>query len=286
MMFDLEARARPILKWAGGKTGLLSQLTKHFPSRFAKYFEPFLGGGAVFLALKDGVPAVLSDSNREIIDLYTVVRDRCDDLVRTLDDLASKYSEEFYYRVRSDDFSDPVQRAARTVFLNKTGFNGLYRQNSKGGFNVPFGKRKRCPALYDEANLIAVGDRLRRAELRCDDFATVIGGAGPGDFVYCDPPYEPLSKTSSFNAYKDGGFSQHEQERLRDACAEAAGRGAMVAVSNSSSSFIKELYRGFDIRTVMARRAINSKGDSRGEIEEILVLMGMTPTLKGGPVAG
>lgn len=271
------------MKWAGGKTGLLAQLTTRFPGRFEKYLEPFLGGGAVFLALNDGVPAVLNDSNREIIDLYTVVRDRCDDLLRALDELAGKYSEEFYYRVRSEVFSDPVQRAARTVFLNKTGFNGLYRQNSKGGFNVPFGKRKRCPALYDEANLIAVGDRFRRAELRCEDFATTISEAGPGDFVYCDPPYEPLSKTSSFTAYKDGGFSRVEQERLRDICAEAAGRGVMVAVSNSSAAFIKELYRGFDIRTVMAKRAINSKGDSRGEIEEVLVLMGMTPTLKGGP---
>lgn len=263
-----------MLKWAGGKARLLARLAAHFPRSCERYVEPFLGGGAVFLALRDGIPALLNDSNRELLDLYNVVMERPGELVGALDRLGSQYSEEFYYRMRAAIPDDLVERAARTVFLNKTGYNGLYRKNSSGGFNVPFGKRKRCPGLYNRANLAAVGARLRRAELRCSDFAAVIGEAGPGDFVYCDPPYEPLSKTSSFNAYKDGGFSRKEQERLRDSCAEAADRGAMVAVSNSSAAFIKELYAGFDIRTLMARRVINSKIDRRSEIEEVLVLMG------------
>ncbi len=274
MMFDLENRARPILKWAGGKARLLPQLVAHFPRSFSRYVEPFLGSGAVFLALEGDVPALVSDSNPELFNLYTVVRDRPEELMRALDGLTRRYSEAFYYRIRARKPADPVARAARTVFLNKTGYNGLYRQNSRGGFNVPFGKREHCPALYDEKKLAAVGERLRRANLECEGFQAVIGEAGPGDFVYCDPPYEPLSKTSSFNAYNGGNFTPEDQEQLRDACAGAAVRGAAVAVSNSSAPFIRQLYRDFDIRTVMARRAINSKAGARGAIAEVLVLMG------------
>jgi DNA adenine methylase len=272
-MFDLEHRTRPILKWAGGKARLLPQLVAHFPDRFDRYLEPFLGGGAVFLALRPGVPAVVGDSNPELINLYTVVRDRPQDLTRALDRLAARYSEEFYYRLREEEPRDAIRRAARTVFLNKTGYNGLYRQNSKGGFNVPFGWRERCPGLYNGKDLAAFGERLRAADLRCAAFERILGVAGPGDFAYCDPPYEPLSKSSSFTAYRNGGFSRADQERLHDACAAAAARGARVAVSNSSAPFILDLYRDFDIRTVMARRDINSRTDARGEIAEVLVLM-------------
>lgn len=272
-MFDFENRAKPVLKWAGGKSQLLPQLLQHFPSHFDRLVEPFLGGGAVALALKPGVPAILNDGNAELINLYQVVRSSPRELMTALDRLSALYSEEFYYKIRSEVPSGRIEQAARTVFLNKTGFNGLYRQNSKGAFNVPFGKRENCPALYDVENLLAVSGRLKTAELRTGDFEHAINSAGPGDFVYCDPPYEPLSRTSSFNAYTGGGFPQSEQERLRVVCVEAARRGATVAISNSAAAFILDLYSNDDVKKLAAKRSINSKGDARGEILEVLVVL-------------
>jgi DNA adenine methylase len=272
-VFDLNSRAKPILKWAGGKSQLLPQLLTHFPNSFERFVEPFLGGGAVAFSLKQGVPALLNDGNAELINLYEVVRSSPRELMVALDCLSAKYSEDFYYRIREKTPRDSINRAARTVFLNKTGFNGLYRQNSRGGFNVPFGKREKCPALYDPKNLMQVSARLTNANLRQGDFAIAIDEAGQGDFVYCDPPYEPLSPTSSFNSYTGGGFSQLEQERLRVACLNAARRGALVAISNSSAQFILDLYAAEDVRCVSAKRAINSKGNGRGEIDEVLVIM-------------
>lgn len=272
-MFNLETKGRPILKWAGGKTGLLPQLIDNFPGAFSRYMEPFLGGGAVFFSLKNGVPAVLNDFNKELFNLYSVVRDSPTELMQALDVLTQEYSEEFYYKLREKSPTDPINMAARTVFLNKTGFNGLYRQNSKGGFNVPFGKRTKCPALYENKNLLAVSEKLQKAEIRNQDFELVINEAGAGDFVYCDPPYEPLSATSSFNAYNGGGFSHADQLRLRNVCAAAARRGAVVAVSNSSAPFIKSIYEDWDVRTLFAKRHINSKASSRGAIKEVLVLL-------------
>jgi DNA adenine methylase len=272
-VFDLENRAKPILKWAGGKSQLLPQLLNHFPNRFERLVEPFLGGGAVAFSLKRGVPALLADGNEEIINLYEVIRRTPRELMNALDYLSSKYSEDFYYGIRAEIPKIPVEQAARTIFLNKTGFNGLYRQNGKGCFNVPFGKRLKCPALYEQENLMRVSVRLNDADLRKSDFAAVIDEARCGDFVYCDPPYEPLSRTSSFNSYTGGGFSQLDQERLRTACVNAARRGASVAISNSSAQFILDLYANEDVRYVSAKRAINSKASGRGEINEVLVII-------------
>jgi len=278
-LFDIERRAKPVLKWAGGKSALLPQLIKHFPKSFERLIEPFMGGGAVGFALREGQRALLNDMNPELVNLYSVIRDRPEDLMVSLDALSEKYSEEFFYQLRKERPTLDVVRAARTVFLNKTGFNGLYRQNSKGEFNVPFGKRVECPALYDRENIARVSNHLKLADLRNEDFGSILEAAGAGDFVYCDPPYEPLSSTSSFNSYTGGGFSQSEQARLRDACADAAKRGAIVAVSNSSAPFIKDLYSEWDVRSVSARRAINSKGSSRGEIEEVLVILDSNPSI-------
>lgn len=267
-------RTRPILKWAGGKSGLLPQLTPLFPKVCRTYFEPFFGGGAVFFALKyAGSAAYLNDSNPELITLYETVRDQPHLLVESLDHLRAQYSEKFYYELRASTPKNKVDRAARTVFLNKTGFNGLYRQNTKGGFNVPFGKRVQCPALYDKKNIQQVSQALQRAVLLSTDFAGVIQMAGPGDFIYCDPPYEPLSRTSSFNTYQGVGFSQKDQKRLKEACLLANQRGAYVAISNSSADFIQELYQDCDVRVVSARRPINANGDRRGKVEEVVVLM-------------
>jgi len=272
-MFDLQNRAKPPLKWAGGKSQLLTQLVPHFPVHFDRLIEPFLGGAAVTLCLKPSVRALLNDSNDELINLYQVIRDEPRSLMTALNRLSESYSEEFYYKVRADQPQSPIDIAARTIFLNKTGYNGLYRQNRRGLFNVPFGKRTACPALYSVENIFAVSQRLESAELRLGDFACVIDEAGKGDFVYCDPPYEPLSQTSSFNTYTSGGFSQNEQTRLRDVSVRAARRGAVVAISNSSSPFILDLFAGEDVRRVTARRAINSKGCGRGFVEEVLVLL-------------
>ncbi len=273
-MFDFEDRARPLLKWAGGKSSLLPQLTIHFPQNFNRYVEPFFGGGAVYFALRNtNIPAILNDRNQELFNLYLVAKNHPTELMNALNTLTKKYSEQFYYELRSENPDDAIEKAARTVFLNKTGFNGLYRQNSKGNFNVPFGKRVTCPALYDYDNLMLVSQKLEKTDFKNLDFEEIIKQSGEGDFVYCDPPYEPLSTTSSFNAYTAGGFSQNDQVRLRDACAAAVQRGAFVAVSNSSAEFIKEIYKEWNVRIIKAKRNINSKASARGEIDEVLVLM-------------
>lgn len=272
-LFNTENRAKPVLKWAGGKSSLLNQLVQHFPAKFDRFIEPFLGGGAVAFSLREGVPTVLNDTNPELVNLYCVIRDFPSDLMQELNKLALEYSENFYYELRSRIQGTNIERAARTVFLNKTGFNGLYRQNSKGGFNVPFGKRAQCPGLYDRGNVLNVSKRLALAHIRNEDFEALLNTAVAGDFVYCDPPYEPISVTSSFNNYTSGGFSQCDQRRLARACKTAAERGAIVAVSNSSVPFIKEIYSDWDMRTMSARRSINSKGTARGEIEELLIIL-------------
>lgn len=270
-MFDLQRKTRPILKWAGGKTHLLPQLINKFPPQFDRYIEPFLGSGACYFALSERVPALLNDANEELISLYRVVRDYPHKLMRTLDGFSKQYGEIFYYELRATKLNSKIECAARTVFLNKTGFNGLYRQNSKGGFNVPFGKRPKCPALYTRDHLLNASKKLKYAELLNEDFATILGEAKGGDFVYCDPPYEPVSRTSSFNNYRSSGFCAREQERLKKSAASAAKRGAKIHISNSYAPLILELYEPFEITTLKARRAINSNGKRRGYIKEVLI---------------
>lgn len=263
---------RPILKWAGGKAGPLSQLVDYFPKAYKRYVEPFVGGGAVFLSLPRSVRALINDTNPELIDLYCVVRDEPLRLMRELDRLAKLYNEDFYYKLRERAPKDRVKRAARTVFLNKCGFNGLYRLNSGGGFNVPFGQRTQCPALYDRENILSVSRRLVQCRILNRDFEQVIDRTGRGDFVYCDPPYAPLSRTSNFSSYTAGGFSHADQERLRDACVRASRRGARVLVSNSNARSILKLYADWEVVSIRARRNINSKGKRRGPIREILAV--------------
>jgi DNA adenine methylase len=273
MMFDIRQRDKPILKWAGGKSSLLPQLAPLFPERFNRYVEPFLGGAAVFLSLRAGVPARLNEINPELFNLYSVLRDQTESLMSSLRRHSELYCEEYYYQVRSTVPRDPVECAARTLFLNKTGYNGLYRQNQKGEFNVPFGHRKVCPSLFNEENMRSVARRLAQAEISNCDFEDVLLQAGEGDFIYCDPPYEPLSATSSFNSYNGNGFSRAEQERLARCCSAASRRGAVVAVSNSTAPFILELYSGWQLHTIKARRAINSMAQRRGAIEEVLAVV-------------
>jgi len=261
---------KPILKWAGGKSSLIPQLLRHFPKKFDRYIEPFLGGGAVYLSLGLKAPSIVNDLNPEIINLYEAVRDTPQDLMTELDRLGKQYSERFYYALRASQPRSRVKKAARTLFLNKTCFNGLYRQNSKGEFNVPFGKRPRLPKLYETHQVLQLSRQLKKTLLLNKDFERVIQMAGPGDFIYCDPPYEPVSVTSSFNSYTGSGFTKKDQVRLLNACNAAVERGAQVAISNSAVPFIRKLFRDWNLVTVMSRRAINSRGDRRGWIEEVL----------------
>jgi len=272
-MFDLNSRTKPVLKWAGGKSGILTDLLLHFPDRFDRYVEPFLGGGAVFLSLKVGTKAIISDSNLDLINLYKVIRDKPKGLMTILDSWADLYSEAFYFSLRTARPESKVNQAARLLYLNKTCFNGLYRENSKGEFNVPFGKRVRCPTLYDRENLLRASDRLKDAEIMDSDFEAVINRSTTGDLVYCDPPYQPLSTTSSFQGYTPQGFPLSFQERLRDCCVRAANRGATVIISSSDSESVKTLFTAHKISEVFARRKINSKGDKRGKISELLIRM-------------
>jgi DNA adenine methylase len=265
----VSATPRPFLKWAGGKGQLLGGLRACAPKSYVRYFEPFLGGGALFFSLRPA-KGVLGDINREIVDCYTAVRDDVGNLVRALRD--HRYDADHYYAVRDADPADLslVERAARTIFLNKTGFNGLYRVNRAGKFNVPFGRYAK-PAICDEENLRACSAALANAELVAGDFERVAARAKAGDFVYFDPPYVPLSRTAAFTAYAPGGFDLDAQSRLAAFFDKLAARGVALLLSNSDVPEIRKLYARYRIRTVAATRAINSKATRRGPVNEVLV---------------
>ena len=265
-------KARPFIKWAGGKHQLLPALSKRFPPLVGneRYFEPFLGGAAVFFHL--GHPrSFLSDSNHDLVELYQVVQQDVEELIEALK--TQRNQREYFYQVRSQNPREltRVQRAARLIFLNKTCFNGLYRVNSKGQFNVPFGRYKN-PAICDAKRLRAAGAALQRAHISLRDFESVLEKAKPGDFIYFDPPYHPLKKTSSFTSYTAGKFGEEEQRRLARVYAQLAEQGCYVMLSNSDTPLIRELYRNFHIHEIQANRSINSKPEGRGRITELLIL--------------
>ncbi len=262
---------RPFLKWVGGKTQLLPKLLERMPAKFGVYHEPFVGGGALFLEVQPG-EAHLSDTNAELMNCYQVLRR---DLPRLIELLKQyPYEKRFYYRMRAKSPEDlePVERAARTIYLNKTGFNGLYRVNSKGGFNVPFG-RYTNPIICDETNLRAVAARLRGVKLHLEDFAKVLDRAKKGDFVYFDPPYYPLSVTAHFTDYTKDGFGHAEQVRLAETFDALHERGVFVMLSNSDHPCIHELYdgKGYVMEKVLVPRSVNSKPSARGKITEVLI---------------
>jgi DNA adenine methylase len=264
-----EETPRPFMKWAGGKTQLIPQILRRFPPRYGRYFEPFLGGGAVFFALAPK-QALLSDVNEQLIATYTAIRD---DLEGVIAELGRHHAtEEHYYEVRAMDAAalGGTARAARTIFLNRTCFNGLYRVNSRGQFNVPFGKYKN-PKICDAENLALVSRALQGVELDVGDAFTAARRARAGDLVYLDPPYDPVSPTASFTGYTRGGFSRDDQARLAGLFRELADRGVHVVLSNSDTPFIQQLYAGFRMERVLARRAINSRADRRGPVGELIV---------------
>jgi DNA adenine methylase len=267
-------RAAPFLKWAGGKTQLLPAFDQFVPARFNQYYEPFVGGGAMFFHmhnLKPAASAVLSDLNEELINCYRVVRDDVDELIACLK--KHRNEKDYFYKVRAQDTArmSDAQRAARLIYLNKTCFNGLYRVNRRGQFNVPFGSYKN-PRTCDEANLHAVSHALQHVTLQTQSFAKSLRSAGKGDFVYLDPPYQPLSTTSNFTSYTSKCFGESDQQELARTVKELDRRGSKFMLSNSDNEFIRALYADFRIETVLATRAINCRGDRRGKITEVLVL--------------
>jgi DNA adenine methylase len=264
--------AAPFLKWAGGKRRLLGQIARLAPARYERYLEPFLGGGAVALALARD-PMLLNDANHELIEAYEVVRDDVEGLCDLLDELQARHCAEEFYRVRSlcPDRMGRTEQAARFIYLNKTAYNGLYRVNRSGRFNVPLG-RYRDPVLYDRRNLLAVSQVIRRALLSADDYADFLArNVRAGDFVYLDPPYHPVGRYSDFKRYTRHQFREQDQRRLAEAFDDIIARGAHPVLSNSNCAFTRALYARHRIMVVEAPRAISSDGSGRQPITEILV---------------
>lgn len=263
---------RPFVKWVGGKRQLLDVLHAAAPSDFGRYFEPFIGGGAfLFSQLPDR--ANISDANAELINCYQVVRDDVEALIRSL--RRHKNEEVHFYAVRAKKISKmtPVQRASRFIFLNKTCFNGLYRENKSGQFNTPFGRYEK-PKIVDTENLLAISEYLQTydVEINCSGYQTVLEKALPGDYVYFDPPYVPMTKTANFASYVKGGFGLKDQEELAATFAELTKKGVLVMLSNSNTQIIHDLYKDFNIQIIHAARSINCKGGKRGkEANEVLI---------------
>ena len=268
------ATAAPFLKWAGGKRQLLARIEPLLPERIDTYFEPFLGGAAVFFRLTAARRfrrAVLADANHELVDCYKAIQRDVDGVIAEL----RRYKNDLalYYEVRERDPAglSAAARAARLIFLNRCGYNGLYRVNSKGRFNVPFGRYKK-PLICDEPRLRVASAALRKVKIFCGDFAKTLQSVGPGDFVYLDPPYVPLSATASFTAYAARDFGARDQQRLADTLRALGGRKVPALLSNSDCATTRALYRDFErVDSVPARRAINSVGHARGPVDELLV---------------
>jgi len=268
---------RPFLKWAGGKGQILEALLAQVRRAgfTGRYHEPFVGGGALFfemwrLKLLGRKSAYLSDSNPNLIDAYRGVQEDVEGLIARLKAHAAQHCAEHFYAMREKAPDTLVDRAARVIYLNKTCFNGLYRENSKGGFNVPMGRYKN-PLICDEENLRACSRALQHAAIEVRPFESVLEKADPGDFVYFDPPYVPLSATSSFTSYHKDGFGPADQERLAEVFTSLAKRDVKVLLSNSMTEVVKRLYREFRMKEVLAKRLVNSKSDRRGAIAEALV---------------
>jgi DNA adenine methylase len=266
-------QARPFLKWAGGKRQLLGQLVKRLPPSFHAYHEPFLGGGALFFELAGETPrrfekAYLSDLNEELIETYQVVQTRVEDLIVSLK--KHDHNREYYNHLRSSNPKDIIERASRLIYLNRTCYNGLYRVNSKGGFNVPFGNY-RNPKICDEENLRACSRALKGVVLGSHPFDSLLRHARKGDFVYFDPPYHPVSKTANFAAYGKAGFDEKDHHKLKDVFVTLDKKKCSVMLSNSYAPFTRKLFQEYEPEIVQATRLVNSKASARGPVKEIIV---------------
>lgn len=270
---------RPILKWAGGKARLVPSILPLLPASIDTYYEPFVGGAAVFFALASEQRfrrAVLSDLNAELVDVYRGVKKDVEQVIRLLREYRRRHDSDTYYRTREIDprSIDLVERAARLIYLNKTGYNGLYRVNRAGQFNVPFGSYVN-PAICDEERLrgAAMALRARGVRLAVGDFAEMTRQAQPGDAVYFDPPYVPRSTTANFTSYHSEVFGLEAHQRLAQTLEELTQRGVRTVLSNSDTRFTRRLYdkQRFDVRRVLVTRPINSKSTARGRVGELLV---------------
>lgn len=271
-------KGKPFVKWAGGKRQILNELKKYVPEEFGTYYEPFVGGGALLFELSPK-KAVINDFNEELMNTYSVLcdEDKFKKMCIVLNHYEANHSEEFFYEIRNKDrnkgaFSrlSDYTRAARTIYLNKACFNGLYRVNSKNEFNVPFGKKLKVNT-YDGSNLITVSNYLTMNDIKilCTDFEKAVLEAKKGDFVYFDPPYD--SDTETFNSYTEDGFSKDEQRRLAEVFKNLADRGVYVMLSNHNTTLINELYKDYHIHHIEAKRNINANGKKRGKVEEVII---------------
>lgn len=270
---ELKQTTYPIVKWVGGKRQLMFELLKNMPKSYNRYFEPFIGGGALFFELQPE-QAYISDMNEELINLYSVVQDNVYELIKDLS--KHEVSKEYFLEIRNIDRTEQytelsdVERASRFIYLNRTCFNGMYRVNSQGQFNVPFGHYKN-PRIIDENNLLNCSELLKKTEIKCADFSEILTKVKKGDLVYFDPPYVPLNETSSFTSYTKDGFDINMQFKLRDVCDELDNKGVKFMLSNSDTKLVNELYVNYEIKKVFASRQINANADGRGKITEVLV---------------
>lgn len=296
MLSENKTQARPFIKWVGGKTQLLDEIKKSLPSDFATrqhltYVEPFVGGGAVMFWILQAYPnierAVINDINEELICTYRVIKESAEKLISALSIIQAEYTP-LNAEARKDYFMEkramfntkktsPIETAALFIFLNRTCFNGLYRVNAKGEFNVPHGKYAN-PRICDADNLRACSEILQKVEILCGDFAQTGHYAGPDTLFYFDPPYKPITETSSFTSYTKEGFNDAEQIRLRDFCTQISKDKALFVASNSDpkeinpkEDFLDSIYKHFNIKRVSAARMINSDASGRGAISELMI---------------
>ena len=266
-------RVEPFLKWAGGKSQLLEQFKPLFPKEgaYKRYIEPFIGGGAVFFYLEPK-EAIISDLNKDLIEAYKVVKSHPKELIALLKKYEKKHSKEFYLKIREEynaDKLDKINKAAHLIYLNKACFNGLYRVNSKGGFNVPFGQHKKFSV--NEAGILATSKILKKTKIEHTDFTQVLQNAKKGDFVYFDPPYYPLNTGSNFTTYTKENFLEKEQEELKKTFKKLDARGCILMLSNSDTPYIRNLYKKWYITKVSAKRFINCMAEKRGDVSEVVV---------------
>ncbi|MCC7362410.1 MAG: DNA adenine methylase [Anaerolineales bacterium] len=263
---------KPFIKWAGGKRGLVPEIRRLLPAKYGRYLEPFLGGGAVALALNSR-PMYLNDINEELINAYLVIRNNLEQLILILDGHQSAHSESYFYAIRDVEpaLLTSIERAGRFIYLNKTAFNGLYRVNRRGEFNVPFGNYKN-PILYERENLEALSSFLIGVYLSCQDYAEFLElHAQVDDVIYLDPPYQPIGKYSDFKRYTKNQFGEQDQRKLARIFDKLANLGAYPILSNSYSELVLELYRHHVITVVDSNRAINKNAAGRGPVREVIV---------------
>lgn len=280
--------AKPFVKWAGGKNQLLKEISKELPIKINNYYEPFVGGGAVlFYILEKYNPkkVLISDINAELINTYSVIKKNVNELILQLEKYKTKHSEKFYYSLRGletpttkklglvlSDFNyrlDDIERAARFIYLNKTCFNGLYRVNKENKFNVPMGKYKN-PEIFNKKNLLELSEKLQTVEMKIMSFEEIVTVATKKDFIYFDPPYDQLNE-HSFTSYTCVDFTREDQIKLKDVFDKLNMKGCLILESNSSTKFVKELYKDYNIKEVLAKRMINCDGQKRNDVKEILI---------------